>query len=178
MLNVWIVARRELAAYFTSPLAYVFIVIFLALAGGLTFFFGQWLERGQADLQVFFIYHPYLYLFLIPAVGMRLWAEEDKQGTMEILLTLPARPHELVAGKFLASWALLGVGLLRRAMHLDVHINSPPQTYPRAWASPPPQTAWSTCAPRANPRLPEHFSIRVATLWKPARRSRRGGRPR
>jgi ABC-2 type transport system permease protein len=75
MLNIWIVSRRELSAYFTSPLAYVFIVIFLALAGGLTFFFGQWLERGQADLQVFFIYHPYLYLFLIPAVGMRLWAE-------------------------------------------------------------------------------------------------------
>ena len=86
MRNTWIICRRELSAYFTSPVAYVFIVIFLALAGGLTFFFGNWLERGQADLQVFFLYHPYLYLFLIPAVGMRLWAEERKSGTMEFLM--------------------------------------------------------------------------------------------
>ena len=111
MLNVWIVARRELAAYFTSPLAYVFIVIFLALAGGLTFFFGQWLERGQADLQVFFIYHPYLYLFLIPAVGMRLWAEERKSGTIEFLLTLPVTTGQIVIGKFLAAWVFAGIAL-------------------------------------------------------------------
>ncbi len=111
MLNVWIVARRELSAYFTSPLAYVFIVIFLALAGGLTFFFGQWLERGQADLQVFFIYHPYLYLFLIPAVGMRLWAEERKSGTIEFLLTLPVTTGQIVIGKFLAAWVFAGIAL-------------------------------------------------------------------
>jgi ABC-2 type transport system permease protein len=111
MLNIWIVARRELSAYFTSPLAYVFIVIFLALAGGLTFFFGQWLERGQADLQVFFIYHPYLYLFLIPAVGMRLWAEERKSGTIEFLLTLPVTTGQIVIGKFLAAWVFAGIAL-------------------------------------------------------------------
>ena len=111
MLNVWIVARRELSAYFTSPLAYVFIVIFLALAGGLTFFFGQWIERGQADLQVFFIYHPYLYLFLIPAVGMRLWAEERKSGTIEFLLTLPVTTGQIVIGKFVAAWVFAGIAL-------------------------------------------------------------------
>ena len=100
-----------MSAYFTSPLAYVFIVIFLALAGGLTFFFGQWIERGQADLQVFFIYHPYLYLFLIPAVGMRLWAEERKSGTIEFLLTLPVTTGQIVIGKFVAAWVFAGIAL-------------------------------------------------------------------
>ena len=75
MRNIYLIGSRELAAYFTSPVAYVFIVIFLALAGGLTFFFGNWLERGQAALQVFFVYHPYLYRFLLPPVGIRVWAE-------------------------------------------------------------------------------------------------------
>lgn len=112
MRNIWIIGRRELAAYFTSPVAYVFIVIFLVLAGGLTFFFGNWLERGQADLQVFFIYHPYLYLFLIPAVGMRLWAEERKSGTMEFLMTLPISTGQAVIGKFLAAWIFAGIALL------------------------------------------------------------------
>ena len=111
MHNIWIVSRRELSAYFTSPLAYIFIVIFLALSGGLTFFFGAWLDRGQADLQVFFIYHPYLYLFLIPAVGMRLWAEERKTGTIEFLLTLPVTTGEIVLGKFLAAWVFAGIAL-------------------------------------------------------------------
>lgn len=127
MLNVWIVARRELSAYFTSPLAYVFIVIFLALAGGLTFFFGQWLERGQADLQVFFIYHPYLYLFLIPAVGMRLWAEERKSGTIEFLLTLPVTTGQIVIGKFLAAWVFAGIALaLTFPMWVTVNILGEP----------------------------------------------------
>ena len=112
MRNIWILCRRELAAYFTSPVAYVFIVIFLALAGGLTFFFGNWLERGQADLQVFFIYHPYLYLFLIPSVGMRLWAEERKAGTMEFLMTLPISTGQAVVGKFIAAWIFIGIALL------------------------------------------------------------------
>lgn len=112
MRSAWIICRRELAAYFTSPLAYVFIVIFLALAGGLTFFFGKWLERGQADLQVFFIYHPYLYLFLIPAVGMRLWAEERKTGSMEFLMTLPISTGQAVVGKFVAAWIFAGIALL------------------------------------------------------------------
>ena len=111
MHSIWIVSRRELSAYFTSPLAYIFIVIFLALAGGLTFFFGAWLDRGQADLQVFFIYHPYLYLFLIPAVGMRLWAEERKSGTIEFLLTLPVTTGQIVLAKFLAAWVFAGIAL-------------------------------------------------------------------
>lgn len=111
MRNVWIVTRRELAAYFTSPLAYIFIMIFLALAGGLTFYFGSWLDRGQADLAVFFVYHPYLYLFLIPAIGMRLWAEERKTGTIEFLLTLPMSTGQIVVGKFLAAWVFAGIAL-------------------------------------------------------------------
>ena len=105
------IARRELAAYFGAPLAYVFIVIFLALSGGLTFYIGAWLERGQADLQAFFDWHPWLYLFLVPAVGMRLWAEERKTGTIEFLMTLPVTTLEAVLGKFLAAWLFVGIAL-------------------------------------------------------------------
>lgn len=112
MRNTWIIARRELAAYFSSPLAYIFIVIFLVMAGGLTFFFGSFLDRGQADLAVFFLYHPYLYLFLIPAVGMRLWAEERKSGTMEFLMTLPISTGQAVIGKFAAAWIFAGIALV------------------------------------------------------------------
>jgi ABC-2 type transport system permease protein len=106
------IGRRELAAYFASPLAYVFIVIFLALAGGLTFFLGGWLERGQADLQVFFSWHPWLYLFLVPAVGMRLWAEERKTGTIEFLMTQPVTTLQAVLGKFFAAWLFVGIALV------------------------------------------------------------------
>jgi len=105
------IARRELAAYFGAPLAYVFIVIFLALSGGLTFYVGAWLEHGRADLQAFFDWHPWLYLFLVPAVGMRLWAEERKTGTIEFLLTLPATTFSAVLGKFLAAWLFVGIAL-------------------------------------------------------------------
>jgi ABC-2 type transport system permease protein len=105
------ILRRELAAYFTSPLAYVFIVIFLVLAGGLTFYLGAWLDRGQADLQVFFSWHPWLYLFLVPAVGMRLWAEERKTGTIEFLMTQPVTTLQAVLGKFLAAWLFVGIAL-------------------------------------------------------------------
>ncbi|MGH6916264.1 MAG: ABC transporter permease [Geminicoccaceae bacterium] len=105
------IARRELAAYFGAPLAYVFIVIFLALSGGLTFYVGVWLERGQADLQAFFDWHPWLYLFLVPAVGMRLWAEERKTGTIEFLMTLPVTTLNAVLGKFLAAWLFIGIAL-------------------------------------------------------------------
>ncbi|MFQ5702368.1 MAG: ABC transporter permease, partial [Acidobacteriota bacterium] len=101
----------ELGAYFSSPLAYVFIVIFLALSGGLTFFLGAFLERGQADLQAFFQFHPWLYLFLLPAVGMRLWAEERKTGTIEFLMTLPISTGQAVLGKFLAAWVFAGIAL-------------------------------------------------------------------
>jgi gliding motility-associated transport system permease protein len=105
------IARRELAAYFGAPLAYVFIVIFLALSGGLTFYLGAWLERGRADLEGFFGWHPWLYLFLVPAVGMRLWAEERKTGTIEFLMTLPVTTLDAVLGKFLAAWLFVGIAL-------------------------------------------------------------------
>ena len=103
--------RRELASYFATPLAYVFIIIFLVLAGVLAFFAGDFFERGQADLQVFFTFHPWLYLVLIPALSMRLWAEERKSGTIELLLTLPVRIGEAVIGKFLAGWVFAGIAL-------------------------------------------------------------------
>ncbi|HKY94495.1 MAG TPA: ABC transporter permease [Kiloniellales bacterium] len=111
MLNALIVTRRELVAYFASPLAYVFIVIFLALSGALTFYVGGFFERGQADLEAFFLFHPWLYLFLVPALAMRLWAEERKSGTMEFLMTLPLTAGQAVIGKFLAAWIFAGIAL-------------------------------------------------------------------
>ncbi len=111
MHNVSTVFKREFAAYFATPLAYVFIVIFLAMSGAFTFFIGGFFERGQASLQVFFAFHPWLYLFLIPAVAMRLWAEERKSGTMELLMTLPISTTQAVLGKFLAAWAFVGIAL-------------------------------------------------------------------
>ena len=111
MGNVLVVFRREFAAYFTTPLAYVFLVVFLALAGALTFYIGTFFEREQADLEPFFTFHPWLYLFLIPAISMRLWAEERKTGTIELLLTLPVSTSEAVLGKFLAAWAFSGAAL-------------------------------------------------------------------
>jgi len=106
------IARRELQAYFASPLAYVFIVIFLVLAGSLTFYVGGWLELGQANLQPFFQWHPWLYLFLVPAVGMRLWAEERKTGTIEFLMTQPISTAQAVLGKFIAAWLFVGIALV------------------------------------------------------------------
>jgi len=111
MSNIFIIWRRELGSYFASPLAYVFIIIFLALSAGTTFYLGAFLERGQADLSVFFSFHPWLYLFLIPSVAMRLWAEERKAGTLEFLMTLPVSTGETVVGKYLAAWAFTGVAL-------------------------------------------------------------------
>jgi ABC-2 type transport system permease protein len=111
MRAISIVLRRELAAYFATPLAYVFIVVFLVLAGSLTFFLGSFFDRGQADLQPFFTFHPWLYLFLIPAIAMRLWAEERKTGTIELFLTLPITTAQAVLGKFLAAWAFCGIAL-------------------------------------------------------------------
>jgi gliding motility-associated transport system permease protein len=109
--NIVYICRRELAGYFATPLAYVFIVIFLLLAGVLTFLVGDFFERGQADLQSFFTFHPWLYLVLVPAVSMRLWAEERKSGTIELFLTLPIRLVEAVLGKFLAAWLFVGIAL-------------------------------------------------------------------
>lgn len=105
------VFRRELQSYFATPVAYVFIVIFLILSGALTFYFGGFYERGQADLSSFFVYHPWLYLFLVPAIAMRLWAEERKSGTIELLLTLPITMFQAVLAKFLAAWAFVGIAL-------------------------------------------------------------------
>jgi len=112
MRNTLVVFRREFAAYFTTPLAYVFLVVFLALAGAVTFYIGNFFEREQADLEPFFTFHPWLYLFLIPALSLRLWAEERKSGTIELLLTLPISVSQAVMGKFLAAWAFTGVALL------------------------------------------------------------------
>jgi ABC-2 type transport system permease protein len=106
-----IVARRELAAYFATPVAYVFIVIFLVLAGALTFTLGNFFARGQADLIPFFSFVPWLFLFLVPALTMRLWAEERRLGTIELLLTLPLPQWQAVLGKFLAAWAFCGIAL-------------------------------------------------------------------
>lgn len=103
--------RRELQSYFATPVAYVFIVIFLILMGTFTFYLGGFYERGQADLSAFFNYHPWLYLFLVPAISMRLWAEERKTGSVELLLTLPITPWQAVLGKYLAAWAFTGIAL-------------------------------------------------------------------
>jgi ABC-2 type transport system permease protein len=111
MGTVGTIFRRELTAYFATPVAYVFIVIFLLLAGALTFYVGNFFERGQADLQPFFGFHPWLYLFLIPALSMRLWAEERKSGTIELFLTLPITTIQAVLGKYLAAWAFTGIAL-------------------------------------------------------------------
>ena len=108
---VMIIMRRELASYFATPLAYVFILIFLVLTNLLTFFLGGFLERGQADLAPFFGYHPWLYLFLIPAVSMGLWAEERKSGSIELLMTQPVTLWDAVLGKFLAAWIFTALAL-------------------------------------------------------------------
>jgi ABC-2 type transport system permease protein len=109
--NTGIIFRRELSAYFATPVAYVFIVMFLILAGAFTFYLGNFYERGQADLEPFFTFHPWLYLFLVPAVSMRLWAEERKSGSIELLMTLPVTVFEAVLGKFLAAWCFCALAL-------------------------------------------------------------------
>jgi ABC-2 type transport system permease protein len=111
MSSVWAIFKREFAAYFATPLAYVFIVIFLFAMGSFTFYIGQFYEHNIADLDVFFSYQPWLYLFLVPAIAMRLWAEERRTGTLELLLTLPVPLWATVVGKFLAAWAFIAVAL-------------------------------------------------------------------
>ena len=111
MNGVTAIMRRELQGYFATPLAYVFIVIFLILAGWFTFNFGNFYNGGQASLAPFFNYHPWLYLFLVPALSMRLWAEEHKTGTIELLMTLPLDVWQPVAGKFIAAWAFTALAL-------------------------------------------------------------------
>src|SRR5438132_4027489 len=110
--NIKTITKRELSAYFASPVAYVFIVIFLLLAGFFTFMAGGFFQRNQANLEAFFLWHPWLYLFLVPSVGMRLWSEERRMGTIELLLTMPITAWQAIVGKFLASWAFLALALI------------------------------------------------------------------
>jgi len=112
MSNVVSIFKREFLGYFSTPIAYVFLAIFVFLSGIFTFYMGSFFDRGQADLQPFFQFHPWLYLFLIPALAMRLWSEERRGGTIELLLTLPVTISQAVLGKFLAAWAFSGIALL------------------------------------------------------------------
>ena len=110
--NIKAITKRELGGYFTSPVAYVFLVIFLLMTGFFTFTVGNFFERGEASLVSFFTWHPWLYLFLVPAVGMRLWSEERRLGTLELLLTMPITTWQAIVGKFLASWLFLTLALV------------------------------------------------------------------
>lgn len=109
--NTWTITKRELSAYFFTPVAYVFIVIFLLMTGFFTFMLGGFFERGEASLAAFFMWHPWLYLFLVPAAGMRLWSEERRLHTMELLLTMPITTWQAIVGKFIASWLFLTLAL-------------------------------------------------------------------
>src|SRR3990172_7632067 len=111
MRAIRVIAKRELASYFSSPVAYVFLVIFLLLTGFFTFTAGSFFERGEASVAAFFGWHPWLYLVLVPAVGMRLWAEERRSGTLELLLTMPVTTWQAIVAKFLASWIFLAAAL-------------------------------------------------------------------
>lgn len=111
MRTTWAIAKREMGSYFASPVAYVFIVIFLLLAGFFTFMVGNFFARNEASLAAFFLWHPWLYLFLVPAVGMRLWAEERRSGSIELLLTMPVTAWQAIVGKFLAAWLFIGLAL-------------------------------------------------------------------
>jgi ABC-2 type transport system permease protein len=111
MRPVLTIVKRELTAYFTSPVAYVFLVIFLLLTGFFTFTAGNFFERGEASLAAFFGWHPWLYLVVVPAIGMRLWAEERRSGTLELLFTMPITTWQAIVAKFLASWLFIGVAL-------------------------------------------------------------------
>lgn len=112
MRNIWIIAKREIAGYFNSPIAYVFIVIFLLLMGFFTFMMGGFFRYNEATLATFFLWHPWLYMLLVPAIGMRLWSEERKQGTLELLFTMPITSSQAIIGKYLAGWLFLGLALL------------------------------------------------------------------
>ncbi|GAB4151935.1 MAG: ABC transporter permease subunit [Sphingomonadales bacterium] len=121
------VLRREFAGYFASPLALVFLIVFLVLTGVFTFYVGGFFERGQADLAAFFNFHPWLYLFLAPALAMRLWAEDRRSGAVELLLTLPITTTAAVLGKFAAAWAMAGLALaLTMPLWLTVNILGAP----------------------------------------------------
>ncbi len=112
MSKTFAIFERELAGYFATPVAYVFSIIFLFLTGIFTFYLGEFYGRGQADLEPSFFWHPWLYLFLIPALAMRLWAEERRSGTIELLMTLPVSTWQVVLGKFFAAWCFTGIALV------------------------------------------------------------------
>jgi ABC-2 type transport system permease protein len=112
MSPVIAIAEREINGYFASPIAFVFIVIFLLLSGFFTFMVAGFFENGQATLAPFFTWHPWLFLFLVPAVGMRMWSEERRMGTLELLLTMPITAWQAIVGKFLASWAVITLAVL------------------------------------------------------------------
>ena len=111
MKNTWILCKRELSSYFATPIAYVFIVVFLLLNGVVTFYFGNFLGRGQADLVPFFSFHPWIYMLFVPAITMRLWAEERQSGTIELLYTLPISTWQAVSGKFWAAFMFTAIAL-------------------------------------------------------------------
>lgn len=106
------ICKREFTSFFATPVAYIFILIFLLMSGVFTFLFGGFYERGQADLLSFFDFHPWLYLFLVPAIAMRTWSEERKNGSIELIMTLPITTMQIMLGKFFAAWAILGLCLL------------------------------------------------------------------
>ena len=110
--KTYVIFDRELKGYFRTPLASIFLLVFLSLSSGMTFFLGRFFERDQADLTAFFAWHPWLFLILMPAIGMRLWAEERRSGTIELLMTLPVTNTQLVIGKFLASWIFTLIALI------------------------------------------------------------------
>lgn len=112
MSTLFSIYKREFTSYFVTPVAYVFIVIFLLMTGTFTFYLGAFYESNQADLEPFFRFHPWLYLFLIPAISMRLWSDERKSGTIELLMTLPISITDAVVGKYLAAWSFTAVALL------------------------------------------------------------------
>ncbi len=127
MRQARIIAKRELLAYFATPMAFVFIGIFVAMTGTFTFYIGRFFDRNQASLEGFFTFHPWLYLLLVPAVAMRLWSEERKSGTIEQLLTLPITTLDAVLGKFFAAWVFCGIALvLTFPMWLTVNVLGDP----------------------------------------------------
>ena len=112
MSQLWTITRREFAGYFSTPLAFVFIVVFLLANGLATFYLGAYFAVGQADLTSFFMFHPWLYLFFLPAISMRLWAEERRNGSIELLLTLPVPLSAIVVGKYLAALGFSTLALM------------------------------------------------------------------
>lgn len=112
MNNTWTLCKRELNSYFSTPIAYVFIVVFLLMSGLATFYIGNFFQRGQADLVPFFSFHPWMYMLFIPAISMRLWSEERKSGTIELLFTLPITTWEAICGKYLAAFIFTAIALV------------------------------------------------------------------